>query len=86
MFEKTQSRIGNLEYETAQLKAELAKVRAELAEVKRKFSRLTEENAGLRAENDRLIKLGLAPAYPVTKRHQWPKDYDAEEETRPDGL
>ena len=65
MFEKLKNRIGTLEHEVAQLKADLA-------ETKRIFSKLAGENAGLRAENDRLIKLGgIAPAFPV-KRHQWP--------------
>jgi regulator of replication initiation timing len=57
MFDKIKDRIGKLERETEQLKAELA-------EVKRTFSQVLGENAGLRAENDRLIKLGIAPAYP----------------------
>jgi chromosome segregation ATPase len=61
MFEKLKSRIGNVEYEIKQLKAELAKVRSELVEPKRNFSRLTSENAGLREENNRLLKLGITP-------------------------
>jgi predicted nuclease with TOPRIM domain len=47
MFEKTKSRITNLESETEQLKTELAKVRVELADLKKNFPRLTGENAGL---------------------------------------
>lgn len=72
MFEKLKSRIGNLEYETEQLKAELAKLRTELAEVKQTLSRVLGENRGLRQENDRLIKLGLCPGYPRVRRHDWP--------------
>jgi hypothetical protein len=86
MFEKLKNQIGTLEDETAQLKSELAKVRIELAETKRIFSKLAGENQGLREENTRLIKLGLAPAYPIVKRHQWPDDFAAKGETRQESL
>jgi regulator of replication initiation timing len=62
----------NLKPQVEELERELAALKTELVEVKRTLSQVLGENAGLREENDRLIKLGgIAPAFPV-RRHSYP--------------